>query len=153
MKRLRFDWRRLRAEWKSKQSGLPLDFLLIDTSPELEYLRDEFVDVYVTFGEIEQRSERYIIRGTLGIIKPDAAERTGFHYLITLDVRDMNNAAWLRRSVLHELRHILQHRAGYDLTEANPNGDGDFTRYKGCELECDAIEHEQIKTWIERRPI
>ena len=149
--KLTFNYRRLRWAWRRYREGIPFEFLVQDASPEVLKLFERFSDVYVSFDLLNDYRNfeelDYITQAKLSVWPDKKFEEHGFRYLISIDIGRFENGPQIRRSILHELWHIVQHESGHDLTSANVDPRG-FQEYFDDPLEREAIEHEILSAWF-----
>ena len=151
MTQLRFNYRLLRQAWDLYREGIPFEFLIRDASLKVLELFKRFSDVYVTFDVLNDyrnfKKLDYINQAKLSVWPDEKFEEHGFRYLISIDIGRFENGHSIRRSILHELWHIVQYEAGYDIRTANVNI-ANVQQYFDDPLEREAIEHEVLSAWF-----
>ena len=149
--KLTLNYHLLRREWKRYREGVPFEFLIRDASPAVLKLFERFSDVYVTFDMLNDylnfEKLDYVTQAKLSVWSEKKLEEYGFRYLISVDIGRFENGPSIRRSILHELWHIVQHERGHDITTANVDVTG-AQEYFDDPLEREAIEHEVLSAWF-----
>jgi len=140
--RLGFRWSELR-----ERGEMSFEFLMdLDrTDPEAYRLFTEFAGVHMRFMDLNPDPHSgVIVWASLWVVR-DGAETD---YVVGLDWGMQHDWRQMRRSVLHELRHVWQDRQGLDLTGTSANRVSDLQDYWDNPLEADAIEHEVVSRWF-----